>query len=63
MINEANLGLQAETIDIDVASSQGTVHTLSLKDPHPIQRGLADHIQEIGNHPTGGDNPHFPPQT
>ena len=63
MINEVDLGLQVETKDADVASGQGAVHTPGLKDPHPIQRGLGDHAPEIGDHPTGGENPHLPPQT
>ena len=36
MINEANTGLKAETIDPDIASGQEAVHTPGLKDQHPI---------------------------
>ena len=63
MIDEADLSLQAEMIDTDIASSQGAVHTPGLKDPHPIQRSPGDHTQEIGDHPTEGENPHLTPQT
>ena len=64
MIDEADPDLQAEMIDTDFASSQGgSVHTPGLKDPHPTQGGLGDHTQEIGNHPTAGENPHLTPQT
>ena len=63
MINKADLGLQAEMIDADITGGRGAVHTPGLKGPHPIQRGQGDHAQEIGNHPTEGENPHLPPQT
>ena len=62
MIDKADLGLQAEMIDADVTHSQGAVPTPGLKDPHPIQRALGDHAQEIGDHPTGRENPHLAPQ-
>ena len=62
MINEANLNLQAEMIDTDVAGGQGAVHTPGLKDPQSIQGCPGGHTQEIGNHPTG-ENPHLTPQT
>ena len=43
MIDEADLSLQAEMIDTNIAGSQGAVQTPGLKDPHPIQRDLEDH--------------------
>ena len=50
-------------IDADIACGQGVVPTPGLKDPHPVQRGLGDHAQEIGDHPTGEENPHLALQT
>ena len=43
MTNEADLSLQAEMIDTDIAGGWEEVHTPGLKDPHPIQRGPGDH--------------------
>ena len=63
MIDKANLSLQAEMTDTDIASSQGAVHTSGLKDPHPIQGGPGHHKQEIGDHPAEGENPHLTLQT
>ena len=61
MTDEADPGFQAEMIDTDIAGSQGAVHTPGLKDLHPIQGGLGDHTQEIGDHPTERENPHLTP--
>ena len=58
MIDEADLGLQAEKIDTDVTSSQGAVHTAGLRDPHPIQGGPGDHTPETDDHPTGEESLH-----
>ena len=63
MINKADLSLQAEMIETDIAGSRGVVHTQGLKDPHPIQGAPGDHTKEIGDHPTEGENPHLTPQT
>ena len=46
MIDEADPGHQAEMIDTDIAGCQGAVHTPGLKDPHPIQGVLGDHIHD-----------------
>ena len=50
-------------IDTDVTGGRGVDHTLDLRDPHPNRGGLGDHTQEIGNHPTEGENLYLTPQT
>ena len=61
VIDKSNQDLQAEMIDTDVTGNWED-HILGLKDPHLTQEGLGDHTQEIGDHPTEGENPHLPPQ-
>ena len=63
MIDEADQDLQAEMINRDVTGNREVDHILGLKDPHPTREGPGDHTQEIGDHPTEGENPHFTPQT
>ena len=63
MIHKADPGLQAEMIDTNVTGSRGVDHILGPRDPHPTQRGLGDHTQEIDDHLVEGEYLHLTPQT